>query len=113
MIRLSSSADHVARIERDLDVFPLLIMFGLEHVVRLAAEDGALGAVPGGYEKHTAPAVEHFGRSGKRAVRLKLDSYLNDELLRIFCPGRNGPQLGQARAQSLKLAQRQLRCLPA
>src|ERR1700730_5628440 len=31
----SSAADHVARIEGDLDVFPLLVMFGLEHVERL------------------------------------------------------------------------------
>src|SRR5262249_30268678 len=45
--RTSSPADHLARIEGDLDVFPLLVMLGTQHVEWLPAQDCAIGAVAG------------------------------------------------------------------
>src|SRR5436190_24285979 len=39
-----SLAEHVLRIEIDLDVFPLVVVFGFEHVEWLTSQDRALGA---------------------------------------------------------------------
>src|SRR5438477_5364474 len=40
-----SAADHVARIEVDLEVFPLVVMLRLEHVERLTTQDRAQSAL--------------------------------------------------------------------
>ena len=42
------TAEHVARIEGDLDVFPKLVVLGPQHVERLAADERAYGAFAGG-----------------------------------------------------------------
>src|SRR5712691_4716521 len=104
--RRSSAADHVARIESDLDVFPLLVMFGLEHVERLAAVERADGAVARGGEQRARPVVDHHGRGRERAVGLELDPDQHHQLLRVLGAGRDGPQLREPRAQRVELAQR-------
>src|SRR5262249_5192352 len=87
--RRSSAAHHVARIESDLDVFPLLVMFGLEHVERLAAVERANGAVAGGGEQRARPVVDHHRRGRERAVGLELDPDQHHQLLRVLGAGRD------------------------
>src|SRR5262249_30825585 len=68
------AADHVAGVESYLDVFPLLVVFGFEHVVRLTAEQRAHRAVASGDEQRALSAGKHHRRSGKGAVGLELDA---------------------------------------
>src|SRR5215510_4205076 len=105
----SISAQHLARIESDLDVFPLLVSLGPKHVVGRAADDGAHGAVTRRHEKRAPAAVGRHRRSGKRAVGLEQDPDLHDDLLRILGASRRRPQLREALAQRVELAQGDLR----
>src|SRR6516164_7615483 len=103
------AAEHVARVESDLDVLPLLVMLGSQHVVGLAADDGALGAVASGEVVRAVPAVEHFRRRGEGPVGLEPHAHQHDQLARIGRSSRRRPQPRQPRAQRVELAHRQLR----
>src|SRR5262249_51846875 len=110
----SSAAEHFARIERDLDVFPLLVMFGLEHVVRLAAVERAGGAFASRDGDRAVARARYQLRPwsrGNSAVSAELDPEHDHQLLRISGPSGRSPKLGQALTQRVELALRDLRRL--
>src|SRR5262245_44730672 len=101
--RIKSAADHVPRIEGDLDVFPLLVVFGPEHVERLAAAHRAHRAVGRGDRPCALSRANNPRRCRERAVGLEPNLDPDDELLRIASADRRIPQLRQPRAQRVEL----------
>ena len=97
---------HVAWIEGNLDVFPLLVVLGPQHVIGLTAEQRANGAVARSDEKRAPAAGQDHRRTSERAVGLELDAHQHHQLLRILGAGRDAPELREPLTQRIELAHR-------
>src|SRR5580700_2974782 len=104
-----SAAEQLLRIEFELKVFPLVVMLGLEHGERLAQQQRALGALGQRRSERGCRALDQHRLARHRRVLFEQDAEHDIDFRRRGDAGRRAPAAGNARAQRVDLALRQLR----
>ena len=95
-----SAADHVARIERDLDVFPLLVMLGPSMLNGWPRRTARMALSRDAMNSGVRAAGHHHRRTGKRAVRLELDADQRPPVRRGFLAPAGGLHSCASRARN-------------
>src|SRR5262245_5174994 len=101
---LRSLAEHVLRVEIDLDVFPLLIVLGFEHLEGLTSQDRALGTFGHRGTKRRGGSRHKIRGPRHRAIGMELNAQNDLHFARGFDPGRRAPALLHSSPKCIQFA---------
>src|SRR5215208_3477544 len=104
-----SAAEHVLRVEIDLDILPGLVFCHRKEIERRTGADRTQRALRRHLEERAGAAVEHLRLGRERPVLPQQDVHLHIEILRVGGTGRQRRALRQASAQGIELVLRQPR----